>query len=137
MRVSDYFVPVGDQIGQTALRQLDGLADIGAKLSRALGRPVSDLWSMQNGYALASKSGLEMISAYLREIGESGADELGSRLRIGVHRGVEVTDGPNSPGPVVGQVFCSALPVAYGRCRRPTGRILRKWCLMQPMRPRY
>ncbi|MBY4594626.1 hypothetical protein K3217_03625 [bacterium BD-1] len=51
----NYFVPVGDQIGQTALRQLDGLADIGAELSRALGRPVSDLWSMQNGYALASK----------------------------------------------------------------------------------
>ncbi len=115
----NYFVPVGGQIGQTASRQLDGLADIGAELSRALGRPVSDLWRMQNGYALASKSGLEMISAYLRETGGSAADELGSRLRIGVHRGVEVTDGPSSPGPLVSQVFCSALPVAYGRVPPP------------------
>lgn len=111
----NYFVPVGDQIGQTASLQLDGLADIGTELSRALGWPVSDLWGMQNGYALASKSGLDMISAYLRDIGESAADKSGTRLRIGVHRGLEVTDGPSSPGPLVSQVFCSALPVAYGR----------------------
>jgi len=74
---------------------------------------------MQNGYALASRSGLDLISAHLREIGESAADELGSRLRIGVHRGVEVTDGPSSPGSMVSQVFCSALPVAYGKVPPP------------------
>ena len=32
-----------------------------------------------------------------------------------MHQGVEATDGPSSPGPRVTQVFCSALPVAYGR----------------------
>ena len=115
----NYFVPVGDQIGQTASRQLDGLADIGAELRRALGLPVSKLWSMQNGYALASRSGLELISNHLRNIGESAADELASHLRIGIHWGVEVTDGPTSPGPLVSQIFCSALPVAYGRVPPP------------------
>lgn len=35
----NYFVPVGNQIGQTAARQLDGLADIGAELSVRLRCP--------------------------------------------------------------------------------------------------
>jgi hypothetical protein len=30
----DYFVPVGDAVGQTSERQLDALADLGAALSR-------------------------------------------------------------------------------------------------------
>ena len=111
----NYFAPVGDQIGQSAANQIDGLADLGAELSRALGRPVNDLWSMQNGYALATRTGLEMIGAHLRETGDAAVNELAGRLRVGVHQGVEVTDGPSSPGPRVTQVFCSALPVAYGR----------------------
>lgn len=115
----NYFVPVGDKIGQNASCQLDGLAELGTELSRALERPASDLWSMQNGYALATRTGLDMISAHLREIGEAASSELAGRLRIGVHQGVEVTDGPSSPGPLVTQVFCSALPVAYGRWPQP------------------
>jgi hypothetical protein len=46
----NYFAPEGEQIGQSAANQLDGLADVGAELSRAPGRPVSHLWSMQKGY---------------------------------------------------------------------------------------
>lgn len=115
----NYFAPVGNQIGQSAANQLDGLADIGAELSRALGRPVPDLWSMQNGYALATRIGLEMIAAHLRETGDAVVNELAGHLRVGVHQGVEVTDGPSSPGPRVTQVFCSALPVAYGRWPQP------------------
>ena len=111
----NYFAPVGDQIGQSAANQIDGLADLGAELSRALGRPVPDLWSMQNGYALATRAGLEMIAAHLRETGDAAVNELAGHLRVGVHQGVEATDGPSSPGPRVTQVFCSALPVAYGR----------------------
>ena len=42
----NYFVPVGGPIGQSAANQLDGLADLGAELSRALGRSLPDLWSM-------------------------------------------------------------------------------------------
>ena len=115
----NYFAPVGDQIGQSAANQLDGLADLGADLSGALGRPVSDLWSMQNGYALATRAGLDTIAAHLREIGDLGASDLAGRLRMGLHQGVEVTDGPTSPGQLVSQIFCSALPVAYGRWPQP------------------
>ena len=39
--------------------------------------------------------------------------------RVGLHQGVEVTDSPTSPGQRVSQVFCSALPVAYGRVAQP------------------
>lgn len=118
----NYFALVGDQIGQNAANQLDGLADLGAELSRVLERPVNDLWSMQNGYALATRAGLEMIAAHLRETGDAAVNELAGHLRLGVHQGVEVTDGPSSPGPRVTQVFCSALPVAYGRWPQPLWR---------------
>ena len=118
----NYFAPVGDQIGQSAANQIDGLADLGAELSRALGRPVNDLWSMQNGYALATRAGLHMITSYLREIGVTERSELAGRLQIGLHQDVEVTDGPTSPGQLVNQIFCSALPVAYGRWQQPLWR---------------
>jgi hypothetical protein len=45
-------------------------------------------------------------------------DELRGLLRIGLHRDVEVTDAPGPERPVVSQIFCSALPVAYGRLPR-------------------
>lgn len=110
----NYFAQVGSQVGQSAAIQLDGLADIGAELSRALGRPVTDFWSMQNGYALATREGLEMIATHLGEIGKPANSKLAGKLQIGVHRDVEVTDGPATPRQLVSQVFCSALPVAYG-----------------------
>ena len=115
----NYFAPVGDQIGQSAANQLDGLADVGEELSRSLGLPVAGLWSIQNGYALATRAGLHMITSHLREIGVAGRSELAGRLQIGLHQGVEVTDGPSSPGQLVNQIFCSALPVAYGQWPQP------------------
>lgn len=110
----NYFAPVGGQIGQTATRQLDGLADVGADLSRALGRPIADLWDWRNGYALPSRASLDLIADHLRTIGLEGCDALAGELRIGLHLDVEATEGA-SPGPLVSQAFCSALPVAYGR----------------------
>ena len=115
----NYFAPVGDQIGQTAERQLDGLADVGAELSRALARPVADLWSMRNGYALCTRQGLDLIADHLGAIGPKQAEALADKLRIGIHRGVAVTDAPDAPWPVVSQAFCSALPVAYGQVPQP------------------
>lgn len=114
----NYFAPVGDEVGQTARCQLDGLADIGAALADALGRPVTDLWAWHNGYALCSHAGLDAITQHLRAIGPEQAAVLAGKLRIGVHRDVEVTDAPNLPGPLVSQAFCSALPVAYGQVPR-------------------
>ena len=110
----NYFAPVGDQSGQTAKRQLDGLADLGADLAATLSLPVAALWEMRNGYALCTAAGLAAIGDHLRSAGEAERDRLRGLLRIGVHREVEVTDASSLPGPHVTQAFCSALPVSYG-----------------------
>lgn len=109
----NYFVPVGDQVGQSRDRQLDGLADLGAALSGALGLPVSALWSMRNGYALCAPDGLAAIERHLGDADEAARDALRARLRIGLHWDVEVTDAPGPVRHTVSQAFCSALPVAY------------------------
>jgi len=109
----NYFVPVGDSLGQTSERQLDGLADLGHVLAERLGTALSTLWTMRNGYALASREGLEKIGALLRRADSAELDDLRSLLRIGLHSDVEVTDGDLRPGPLVSQAFCSALPVSY------------------------
>jgi len=109
----NYFVAVGEHRGQTTQYQLDGLAEVGAALSTALRQPPEALWRTHNGYALATLSGLDLITAYLGSLDEGARDDLAGRLRIGIHRDVEVTDTLNRPGPLVSQAFCSALPVAY------------------------
>jgi hypothetical protein len=115
----NYFVPIGAHFGQTHARQLDGLADVGAALSDAIGRPVEELWRMRNGYALYGASGLTDINDYLATLDDHVRDALMGRLRIGWHRDVEVTFGRTkaeaSTEQCVSQVFCSALPVAYSQ----------------------
>ena len=110
----NYFVPVDDVHGQTAERQLDGLADLGAALGQELGLPVDRLWRMQNGYALATRTGLDAIAGHLETLPEDRLDGFRENLRIGVHRDVEVTTAKGPGRPLVSQAFCSALPVAYG-----------------------
>lgn len=109
----NYLVPVGDQIGQTAQRQLDALAGVGEALSELIGLPVDRLWQMSNGYALCTREGLTAISALLDEASEEVVDGVRSRLAIGLHRDVEVTDAPEGQRQRVSQAFCSALPVGY------------------------
>jgi hypothetical protein len=82
----NYFVPVDDQIGQTRHRQLDTLGDVGAALSRYLDRPVSDLWTMRNGYALCSESGLDAITRLIADGGEDLRDHLRQSLRTAAIR---------------------------------------------------
>jgi hypothetical protein len=106
----NYFVPVGDRTGQTRDHQLDALAGVGAALSELIGVPVSELWNMQNGYALGTREVLAAISDLLETLSEEDRDALRARLAIGLHRGVEVTDGS---GQRVSQAYCSALPVGY------------------------
>lgn len=109
----NYLAPVGGSPGQTAKRQLDGLADVGEALSRATKLPVGDLWTMQNGYALGRQVGLRAIAQYLGTLADDPMDILRGKLRIGLHRDVEVTDAAGPDRPHVSQAFCSALPVAY------------------------
>jgi hypothetical protein len=115
----NYFVPVGDGEGQTANRQIDGLADVGRALSATLDRPLDALWTMRNGYALCTKSGLTAIAGYLDSVGEPERDRLRELLQIGLHKNVEVTDAPGTTRPIVSQAFCSALPVLYTDVPKP------------------
>jgi hypothetical protein len=115
----NYFAPVDGQRGQTRERQLDALAPLGAALSTQLGRPVFDLWAMSNGYALCTADGLDAISGLLAKSTDAERDELRSRLAIGLHRDVEVTDVREGPRRLVSQAFCSGLPVTYGGGRPP------------------
>lgn len=115
----NYFVPVGDSYGQTAERQIDGLAELGDALSRALQMPVDALWKMQNGYALCTRPGLDAIATYLRGLSPEQADTLRGKLCIGVHCDVEATEAAGEVRPLVSQAFCSALPVAYTRVPHP------------------
>jgi len=111
----NYFVPIGGSQGQTATRQLDGLADLGDALSNAIKLPVGDLWTMQNGYALATQTGLDAIARHLGTLTTDQVDVLRGKLRIGLHHDVEVTEAVGPDRLRVSQSFCSALPVAYSR----------------------
>lgn len=111
----NYFAPVDGSYGQTAIRQLDGLADLGEALSAALNKPVDALWEMLNGYALCTQAGLDAITQHLRGLRPEQVDILRGKLCIGVHSDVEVTDAVGERRPLVSQAFCSALPVAYAR----------------------
>ena len=113
----NYFVPVGSGVGQTADRQIDNLAGVGAALSEATALPVERLWSMRNGYALGTAEGLAAIADLLGGAGDDVRDALRGQLAIGLHRDVEVTDGDG--GRRVSQAFCSALPVGYSPLPRP------------------
>lgn len=100
----NYFVEHDGGVGQCD-RQIDGLAALGAALGNEDGR----LWEMRNGYALPRPGGLEEVAARL----EGATEAFRGLLQVGVQRGTEVT--LEGGGHLVHQIYCSALPVAYGR----------------------
>jgi hypothetical protein len=104
----NYFVPVDGGTGQTRDRQVDCLRDLGA----ALGNDRNMLWTMRNGYALCTENGLATMARKLEALDADAIADLRDLVRVGVHTGVQVTEGPES-NLVVSQVFCSALPVSY------------------------
>lgn len=99
----NYFVPVDGGHGQTASRQLDGLAG----LANALGHTIT----VRNGYAFPTREQMRDIASQLDGADESTRDRLMGHLRVGVQWDTEVTLG--NAGHTVTQVYCSALPVAY------------------------
>lgn len=105
----NYFAVVNGVIGQSEENQIDCLADLG----EALGNVDGHLWEMRNGYALASRNGLEEISKRLRHSSQIELDQLRQQLRIGIQWDTQVTleDCTHT----VSQAYCSALPVAYSQ----------------------
>ena len=104
-----YFADVEGQVGQSADKQIDCSADLGAKL----GNTDQRLWKMQNGYLFPSDEGLVEISEAIRSADEAARYAMLGHLRIGLQLDAEVTlDGASHR---VSQAYCSALPVAYGR----------------------
>ena len=126
----NYFVEVKGDIGQTADRQLDGIARLGAELGNNSpinapdGRGSGSLWEMQNGYCQANKSGLATIRGILQGATEEEADRLRGLLEVGIQWNAEVTSATSAPSSstnttkhplCLSQIFSSALPVAYAR----------------------
>jgi len=106
----NYFVEVDGKRGQTAKRQVDCLADLGT----ALGNRAEALWTMRNGYALATSEGLEQINGQLATLGDREKEQLTGQLKVGIQRQTEVTLPHEGAAPLlVSQVYGSALPVAY------------------------
>lgn len=103
----NYYVPVGDQIGQTANHQIDCLDEIGYYLNNK----ELKLWIMRNGYALVSQKGLEHIDKRINELNTEEREALKGRLKFGIQWDTEVTLSDTKH--LVTQVYCSALPVTY------------------------
>lgn len=103
----NYFAIVNGQIGQSATNQIDCLKDLG----KTWGNSQNRLWTMKNGYALASHRGLIEITNLLQASSENELDQFRKLLRIGIQWNTQVTlqDCQHK----VSQVYCSALPVAY------------------------
>ncbi len=105
--VRNYFVPVGEQRGQTASRQLNLLSEVQARIGH-------DHLEVRNGYTFSDAERLaraaERLAAYDR-------DELMGALRIGLQTDVEVTFARRFHPPErtqrVSQAFCSALSCGY------------------------
>ena len=103
----NYFIQIDDQIGQSSAKQLDCLNEVG----KSLGQEELRLWSMQNGYALVSQQGLLTINKKLAQLSDRQLEELKGKLKVGIQWDSEVTIVEG--GHRVGQIYCSALPVAY------------------------
>ena len=69
--------------------------------------------TLANDYAMCSREGLDAISAHLARLRPDQVDALRGRLCVAFQKDVEVTDTSGGQGPVVSQIFCSGLPVAY------------------------
>lgn len=103
----NYFVKIGNQLGQTASQQIDCLDSIG----QALNNEELNLWEMKNGYALANQNGLLTIDQKIAALKPQEREALKEKLKVGIQWNTEVTLSDTKHQ--VSQVYCSALPVAY------------------------
>lgn len=110
----NYFVPIGDDVGQRADRQLDNLADALELLG-----PRETFATVRNGYAFSDAQRLEGTAAALEAVGR---DAFIGKMRVGVQTRAQVTFASRFVEPEqpthVSQVFCSALSCGYDRSPR-------------------
>lgn len=103
----NYFVPIGDHVGQEGERQIDCLHGLSKYFDNAGRR----LWTMENGYALATVTGLETLTHEIEALTYADYELLKGELAVGIQWDTEVTIAPRRQ--IVSQIYCSALPVAY------------------------
>jgi hypothetical protein len=103
----NYFVNIGDQIGQTSSNQIDCLCLIDEELNNK----EQQHWEMKNGYALINNSGIKNINKTLEQFNDSQREALKQKLKVGIQWNTEVTLATTKH--LVSQIYCSALPVSY------------------------
>lgn len=102
----NYFVPVGNHVGQSANQQLNCIEeflralDVEAKIS--------------NGYAFIESKALAKADADLRQLNRPGLEKLMGYVKVGIQEDTEVT--LRTVRHRVTQAYCSAFPVAYSDC---------------------
>ncbi len=99
----NWFAEVEGGRGQTADRQINGLAGVSA----ALGHEIEN----RNGYAWPTQAQLAEVDRQLADLDAGALDTIGAELRVGVMWDTEVTLA--DAGHTVSQVYGSALPVGY------------------------
>ena len=113
----NYFIPIDKDLGQTNTRQINNLDNFTTKLAEDMGCNTFDLWTLKNGYVIADEKALKQIDTHLPDCNENDLDQYRQLLKIGVHWDVQVTTSLENQQPIVTQVFCSALPVAYNKAK--------------------
>lgn len=103
----NYFVKIGDQIGQTQNKQIDYLNLIGQTLEN----DKFNYWTMQNGYAMFYQKGLLALNKRIANLNQQERESLKDQLKTGIQWNTEVTKSITKHK--VSQIYCSALPVSY------------------------
>lgn len=70
----NYFIKLGNELGQTSSNQVDCLELIGKELKNE----ELDLWEMKNGYAMVNQSGLLHLNAVLSKVSKQSYEDLKS-----------------------------------------------------------
>ena len=105
----NYFVKLGDSIGQTANKQVDCLNE----LADYFDNEQNGYWKMSNGYAFVSEEGLKSISKIVNGLSPDEFEKLKGLLKVGIQWNTEVTISPTKQ--IVSQIYCSGLPVNYSQ----------------------
>jgi len=100
----NYFVPIGQQLGQSSGLQLNMLEELLAALN-------CEDYQYQNGYLFMEKASLLKSNEQLAQLSTAEKQALKGKLRVGVQWRAEVTLSGEKKRQ--SQIYASALPIAY------------------------